>query len=187
MPESTATSKYVRFNIPGDAHALSFACFRNRRFLNYSLTRKYFIEALSAARKKHNFHIWAYVIMPEHAHLLIFPRNESYSISDILQSIKQPVARKAIRFLRQNRPEVLRLMETGEKHHPYRFWQDGGGYDRNIRDHDELVRFVEYAHDNPVKRGLVEKPEDWYWSSAREWISGEHGPIRVDKESFPVM
>ena len=69
----------------------------------------------------------------------------------------------------------------------YRFWQDGGGYDRNIRDQDELTRFVEYVHNNPVRRGLVARPEEWYWSSARDWLTEQEGPVQIDKDSFPIM
>ena len=179
--------KYLRYNIPGDAHALTFICYRRRKFLSISHTRIYFVEALILAKYKHNFDIWAYVIMPEHIHLLIFPKNEQYSISDILKSIKQSSARRAVSFIKENKPEALRLITTGQKHDPYRFWQDGGGYDRNIRDNVELQRFVNYIHDNPVRRGLVVHPEEWYWSSAREWLSGERGPIKIDKESFPMF
>lgn len=125
--------------------------------------------------------------MPEHVHLLIFPKKDEYSISDILKSIKQPVARKTIKFLSKYYPGILKKMETGLKHHPYRFWKDGGGYDRNIRDQVELTRFLNYVHDNPVRKGLVTHPEAWYWSSAADWMSDLEGPISVDKETFPVM
>jgi len=187
MPARSNPTKYTRHNIPGCAHGLSFSCYRNRKFLNRRRTRLYLIDAINTAREKHSFDLWAYVIMPEHVHLLIFPRYDEYSISDILRSIKQPVARRAIAFLRRNHPDLLRLMENGKKHHPYSFWQDGGGYDRNIRNHAELVRFLEYAHNNPVRRGLVEHPEQWYWSSASEWLSNTPGPILIDRESFPVV
>ncbi|RKY06672.1 MAG: hypothetical protein DRP56_06985, partial [Planctomycetota bacterium] len=45
---------------------------------------------------KHGFDIWAFVLMPEHVHLLIYPTDVSYSISAILKSIKQSTARRAI-------------------------------------------------------------------------------------------
>ena len=180
-------NKYLRFNTPGQPHGLSFSCYRNRKFLNYKRTRLYLVDSINKAREKHQFDIWAYVIMPEHLHLLIFPKEDVYSISEILKSIKQPVARRTITYLRKNKPGLLCLLETGLITPKYRFWQDGGGYDRNIRSLDELTRFRDYAHNNPVRRGLVDNPEQWYWSSARDWISGIRGPIKLDKESFPLM
>jgi len=49
----------------------------------------------------------------------------------------------------------------------YRFWQRGGGYDRNVWEPDTLRKMIEYIHDNPVRRGLVTRATDWPWSSAR--------------------
>ena len=56
-----------RYDIPGDAHALTFSCFHGQPFLSKDRTRTWLVEALDRARSKHSFHIWAYVIMPEHA------------------------------------------------------------------------------------------------------------------------
>jgi putative transposase len=79
-------------------------------------------------------------------------------------------------------------METGVDRPRWRFWQNGGGYDRNIRDHRELRRVIDYVHENPVKKGLVEKPEDWFWSSARDWMYGtDEGPIPIERVSCPIM
>ena len=46
----------------------------------------------------------------------------------------------------------------------HRFWQKGGGFDRNVRDDAEFSREVRYVHHNPVERALVTRPEDWTWS-----------------------
>ena len=37
-----------------------------------------------------------------------------------------------------------------------------------------------YLHRNPVKRGLVDAPEDWAWSSLRHYLTGEEGPVEVE-------
>ena len=42
------------------------------------------------------------------------------------------------------------------------------------------IEKLRYIHRNPVKRGLVEKPEDWAWSSFRDYLYGEKGPVRVN-------
>jgi REP element-mobilizing transposase RayT len=81
-----------RINDPGHAHSLTFSCFRRQAFLSKDGSRRWLIEAIDRARSKHEFHVWAYVIMPEHAHLLIWPNDVNYDISDILSSIKQSVA-----------------------------------------------------------------------------------------------
>jgi putative transposase len=188
MPSEVQHRKQCRrYNIPGHAHELTFCCYQHRAFLNSERTCRYLTEAILRAKEIHEFDLWAYVFMPEHIHLLIRPRNESYSISKILLSIKQPVSRRALLFLRKNNPNGLRLLATGQKHTPYRFWLDGGGYDRNVTINKTLIDVVRYIHNNPVRRGLVSRPEDWLRSSAKIWKGLGSGVLPVDMESFPTV
>ena len=121
-----------RYNIAGNAHELTFSCYHNQPFLSKDRTCKYLADSIISSREKHGFDVWAYVFMPSHVHLLICPRRERYSISDILLSIKQPVSRRAINYLKNNKRDGLKYLATAHIHRPYRFWQKGGGYDRNI-------------------------------------------------------
>ena len=76
------------------------------------------------------------------------------------------------------------MLPSGKTH--YRFWQRGGGYDRNIVEPDTALKQVEYIHFNPVRRGLCTRPEDWLWSSAADFSGERTGPLRIDRESLPV-
>ena len=69
----------------------------------------------------------------------------------------------------------------------YRFWQRGGGYDRNIVEPQTAHQEVQYFHHNPVRRGLCQQPEDWFWSSAADYARLRTGPIRIDFESLPLI
>jgi putative transposase len=62
-----------RYNDPGHAHELTFTCFKNQPFLAKDRARSWLAEAIALARRKHSFHVWSYVFMPEHVHLLIWP------------------------------------------------------------------------------------------------------------------
>jgi putative transposase len=173
-----------RWNVPWDAHELTFSCYKRRAFLGKDLTRQFLADAVNRAKIKLGFDVWAYVMMPEHVHLLIWPVKENYSTSVILKAVKQSVSRKAVRWLKATNPTGLRLLATGRADKPYQFWQDGGGYDRNICNAKALRDIFNYIHYNPVKRGLVSRPEDWVWSSARDWAGISAGPIQIDKQSF---
>jgi putative transposase len=179
----------TRFNDPGHAHALIFSCFQRQAFLSKDRSRKWLIEAIDRARTKHGFHVWAYVIMPEHAHLLIWPRKPEYDISDILNSIRQSVAKRALLNVRREAPAFLQQMAdrqpNGKTH--YRFWQRGGGYDRNVIDQKTAHQQIEYIHNNSVRRGLCTRTEDWLWSSARDYARVRTGPLIVDWESLPMI
>ena len=104
-----------RYNFPGHAHELTFSCFRNRPFLKSERTCNYLVDAIVAAKVRHAFDLWAYVFMPEHVHILICSRKEAYSVAEILRAIKQPVSRRALMYLREYKPQGLRLLATGQK------------------------------------------------------------------------
>ncbi len=174
-----------RFDEPGDAHELTFSCFRGLPLLSKPRTCQYLAEAIVKAKAALPFDIWAYVFMPEHVHLLVWPTEDWCTVSHILKAVKQSVARRAILYLKRNNPGGLRWLATGQNPSPYRFWQEGGGHDRNVRYVKALVAMAHYIHSNPVRRGLVEVPEEWEWSSARLWAGLGDGPVPIDFDSFP--
>jgi len=171
-----------RYNLPGHSHFLTFSCFRRLPLLGRDRTRNWLASAIEAARESHDFAVLAWVFMPEHAHLLIAPQRREYDISAILKSIKQPVTQRAVHYLRAHAPTFLVQLEDRQPNGDlsYRFWQRGGGYDRNIVGATEYAEKIGYIHRNPVKRGLVSKAEEWEWSSAGDFMKMSAGPIRVD-------
>ena len=167
---------------------MTFSCFNSQPFLSKDRPCRWFLDSLQHVRAKRLFDLWGYVIMPEHVHLLIWP-HEGVKISSILQSLKLPVAQRAIRWLKEEAPQFLvRLLDAQPNGAiAYRFWQRGGGYDRNLRSVRDTHEKLRYIHDNPVRRKLVARAEDWPWSSARAWATGVDEPLRIDRESFPVL
>ena len=170
------------FDLSGHAHFLTFSCYRRMQLLSKDRTQMWFVEALDKARIKHEFDLWAWVIMPEHVHLLIYPRNPIYKTSRILASIKKPVGYRAVQFLKEHNPEFLKRLTVVNKNRTYhRFWQVGPGYDENLDDVAAVHEVIEYIHNNPVRRGLVATPTDWLWSSARDWVGLGNPHITVDR------
>ncbi len=170
------------FNIPRQAHELTFTCYHRYRFLEADRTRLWLVDAIQAARIKLDFAVWAYVIMPEHVHLIVCPQTADYAISNILYAVKKPVGRQALAFLKDHRPDWLpRLTRQRGARTERLFWQSGGGYDRNIDEPATLELMITYIHQNPVRRGLVERAVDWPWSSAGWFECGIEGPLSVDR------
>src|SRR5690606_12634771 len=92
-------------------------------------------------------------------------------------------------YLRSNAPEYLtRLRVDCRGRVEHRFWQAGGGYDRNIWTARAVANSVGYLHRNPVVAGFVEKESDWRWSSAG-WYAGmrREAPLRIDSPSERVL
>jgi putative transposase len=81
----------------------------------------------------------------------------------MLQSLKQSVARTP----------ALRAADS--------FWQ-ARYYDFNVWSERKFVEKLRYTHRNPVARGLVERPEDWQWSSFRHYLSGIQGVVEIESQ-----
>jgi putative transposase len=172
-----------RFNIEGDAHFLTFSCFKRQPFLKSDRSLNWLGDSVTRACLLHEYHLWGYVFMPEHVHLLVKPIPTDYDVSRFLLSIKESVTRKAIGYRNTSgKPEhvwepFLDIHDSGKVH--FRFWQRGAGYDRNLWNAEEIREKLNYMHNNPVKRELCQTPLDWQWSSARYYETGEEGPIKV--------
>lgn len=168
------------YNTPNHAHELTFSCYRGIPFLSKDTSRHWLANAINEACTQQSYRLWAYVLMPEHVHLLVWPQNKEYDIADLRHAIKAPVARQAIQYIEQSSPTLLAKITRQRGQRTERlFWQPGGGYDRNIYNTKTLRSAIEYIHMNPVRRGLVHMPEDWAWSSAHWYRSGEEGPCKI--------
>jgi REP-associated tyrosine transposase len=181
--------KQVRhFDQPSDAHFLTFSCYQRLPLLSKDRTRKWLAESIERARTKHSFDLWAWVIMPEHVHLLIYPSDAEYNMSRILSAIKRPVGERAIAYLSDRKSTFLERLTVRTKGRIYhRFWQAGPGYDHNVYDPETAHRVVKYIHENPIRRRLVAHAVEWTWSSAADWIGQTNVPIRVDRTLPPIL
>lgn len=111
------------------------------------------VESLKTGVQLGHYLLHAYVVMPNHVHVLLTPLVE---VSRIMQSMKGFTSRMANRLLGR----------TGET-----FWQ-GESYDHLVRDREQFDKIVRYIHLNPVRAGLVVEAEDYRWSSAAGSVSG---------------
>ncbi|HEV2246813.1 MAG TPA: transposase [Terriglobia bacterium] len=105
--------------------------------------------AIHRGERLGHYKLYAYVVMPNHVHALLAPL---VPLARITMGIKGVSARDANVVLgRQGQP----------------FWQDES-FDHWIRDDSEFERIRAYIEWNPVAAGLVARPEEWLWSSARK-------------------
>jgi putative transposase len=147
---------------------LTFSCYQRLPLLGTPALKRVFLDALGRARGKGSFELIAWVIMPEHLHLMVRPM-PGLRWAPVAAGLKTSVGMRILnRWKRINAPILSRLYDArGDLH----FWQPGGGFDRNVRRDDELEKEIHYIHNNPVERELVKKPTDWTWSSARFWAA----------------
>ncbi len=169
--------KRVRRFEDGRARFVTFSTFDRLPLFQNDAIKDRFAESLAAARKRENFELYAWIVMPEHVHLLI--RSTAQPLAPILAGLKSGFAKSVLtRWRALDAPVLARITDRSGRP---RFWQRGGGYDRNIRDDDEFHEKISYIHANPVRRGLVVSPTHWKWSSAR-WYEGDtSGPVPIDR------
>lgn len=176
------TAKRQEFNDPGHAHFLTFSIYRRCQIFTDDRAGKMLAEAMMNARERQDFALWGYVFMPEHVHLLIWPRREAYSVGEILRTIKGTFARAYLREMAgRHSPCLRRLAVATLSGAGHRVWQRGGGYDRNLFTPELIHRAIEYIEYNPVRRGLVDEPCEWKWSSARARAGYKEVPIQIDE------
>jgi putative transposase len=164
--------KDMRRRENGTARYCTFSCYQRLQLLGTASIRDAYIETLAEAQSRFGFELIAWVVMPEHVHLLVLPRSSSSPLSATLAWMKGVFAQRAIGRWRDLQATVLPRITraNGER----RFWQAGGGYDRNIYSRDELVEKINYIHWNPVERELVREPRDWRWSSFSAYQGTPH-------------
>ncbi len=150
-----------RFQKAEALHFITFSCFRRLPLLEAPDPKNTVEAILELTRARHQARVYAYVLMPEHVHLLI---NEPPSIllAQFLKAVKQIASRK--------------LKGQHEK-----FWQERY-FDRNIRGESARSEVIRYIHRNPVKRGLVASPGDYRWSSFNHYATGMPGVIGIESE-----
>jgi len=126
-------------------------------------------NALDEARRSSGVSIFAYVIMPDHMHLIT---DGTKSVSDTNRYFNGITARRVIDHLKENNHsqslEKLKVASKKPREHSYSLW-DHHPNAFSINNEKTMMQKVNYIHQNPVRAGLVEQPEDYRYSSARIW------------------
>ena len=174
-------------NEPNHTHFLTFTVYRRKQLLVSDWSRGLVCTAIDEARTELDYDLWAYVVMPEHVHVLVHPRPKTYDIGVFNATVKRRVStqvRDRLRELgRDDWIDSLTVTVGGRK--KFRFWQTGGGYDENLWRQKPILAVIDYIHENPVRRGLVDRIEDWRWSSAAWYVSRREG--NVPTSDVPIV
>jgi len=143
-------------------HFITFSCYRREPLLATARARDAFEAELERVRRWYGFYVSGYVVMPEHVHLLV-SEPERKQLSVVIQMLKQIVSRK--------------LRRPGER----QFWQTRY-YDFPVSSETKRLEKLHYIHQNPVKRELVKRPDDWKWSSFLHIATGREGTVEIESQ-----
>jgi len=136
-------------------------------------------ESLSSYAVK----LHAFVILPDHLHLLVTPTMEKFTISDFMKGIKGKSAIEINRcrheFIRAKAKGTVKTVPTNDNTKT-RIWQHQF-LDHVVRDEEDYRKHIEYIHNNPVKHNLCKEPWEYRWSSYRYYMNNEDVIVQIDK------
>lgn len=140
------------------------------------LNQKYIIiNALDYCCKSKGLEIYAYCLMPSHLHMLC-KSVEGVLLSDVMRDFKKFTSKKIVDAVKDEPesrrewllPHFQKACEHLKREQGYKVWQDG--YHAEIVESNWFIKQkVDYIHNNPVKDKIVTLPEDYYFSSARNY------------------
>ena len=145
-----------RFQTEGHDHFVTFSCYERRPYLQTHASRDLFEHSLERTRRKYSFDVLAYVVMPEHVHLLLSEPDQK-KLSTALQALKVSVSKQS--------PQGP-------------FWHVRY-HDFNVFTNRKQTAKIKYIHRNPVARGLVERPEHWPHSSYLTYLHREQRTVHI--------
>lgn len=142
-------------------------------------------RALDEARRSGGFALFAYVIMPDHLHVLT---DGARKPSDTVRFVNGILSHRIISYLKAHSfTSSLEKLRTGEKAQRYKYSLVEHHSDVMLLTSEQVfMQRVNYIHQNPVRAGLVERAEDYRWSSARCWrkMTLADEPLRVDVDQI---
>ena len=137
------------------------------------------IDSLNFLHQKQRIKIHAWVLMETHFHLVA----TSFDISSEMRKMKSYTARSILKYLKDRESDhFLKQLKFYKKKHKrnqdYQVWQEGI-HPKLIVDEKTLLSTIEYIHNNPVKRGYVDMPDHWRYSSGRDY-AGLKGLVDIE-------
>lgn len=149
-----------------------------------------FFENLVFYQRKYGFKLHAYVLLPNHFHLLInFPPEQA--LASFLRDFKSSIGIQIVDWLREKQYSQLLVQLTLShsrkrwKDSQYAVWQRNS-YMTPLLNAKMIQRRLNYIHDNPRREKLVQEPDSYPWSSAGAYVGGTNPPVPVVLLTFPA-
>ena len=168
-------------------HYLTFVVFQRIPIIKNETICQLFIDAIRETREKHPFKLIAYVVMPDHVHLIVNP--VGCDIELVGKDLKGKSAKKILDWLKENNHltslEKLKRRTIAKRNHSYSVWRKKVK-SVDLWSHKFILQKMNYIHLNPVRAGLCDHPAKWKWSSYRAYLphDPEDVPIEPDRRGY---
>ena len=167
-----------RFQESGQTHFVTFSCLKRRPYFGSAALYDLFVRCLEDMRCRFEMRVYGFVVMPEHVHLLL-SEPTAVKFAEAMHYLKLSFSKRVPGLV--SRTQLSAHKTCANLGHRGSFWEKRY-YDRNVRDYREFTLTLQYLHRNPVARGLVVAPEEWKWSSYRQYALREVGVVELESE-----
>jgi putative transposase len=174
----------------GDQNALHYITITTVEWVDIftrSIYKDIIINSLFFCREKKGLELFAYVIMTNHIHLIARAK-AGFELSDILRDFKRHTAKYILKEIKENPLESRRewildiLQKAGKqnlKNKTYQVWRQDN-HPIELYKPETVQQKLDYIHMNPVRSGIVANPEDYLYSSARNYAEMDN-VMEIDK------
>lgn len=169
---------------PSNLYFITTTAVRRLHLFHRDVIKRLLVDTLDCMHLRGRFKLYAFVIMPNHVHLII-QCNAEDPFSDVMRDFKKHVADRLLRQLENedNQPALARLaaLVIRSKRQRYVVWEEGY-LAKAVFTPAFLRQKMNYTHSNPCQPHwlLAESPEDYIWSSARFYLNDTRAIIPVD-------
>jgi putative transposase len=147
--------------------------------------REIIVDALKYCQSKKGLVLYSWCLMTNHMHLIV-GRSKEEKIEEIIRDLKKFTSVQICKAIETNQAEsrktwMLQIFRSAalesKKHTKFKFWQNEY-HPVELSDNHMIDQKLAYIHENPVKDGIVENPEDYLYSSARDY-AGVKGLLEI--------
>ena len=172
-------SQLKHYDNLGTARFITFSCAHRWKLLTNPVTISIVLDEINAARRKFDLAVFAYVIMPNHVHLVIYPRSP-VEMGKVIGEIKSLSAKRIFASWREQDNSMLTRLRSPRKDKSKRAFWLAKCFDHNCRTIETIKEKLVYCHNNPVKAGLVANAGEWKWSSYKWYHGDRSGQLAID-------
>ncbi|QCF26476.1 REP-associated tyrosine transposase [Hydrocarboniclastica marina] len=157
---------YIRTRQHGGSYFFTVVAYQRQPILTDSAVRADLRQSIAEVRAKMPFRIDAWVLLQDHMHCIWTMPESHYNFSKRWGMIKAACSRR----LNENAGAYFPKSFSQQRRRENTLWQRRF-WEHQIRDQRDLNNHLDYLHYNPVKHGLVSRPEDWPYSSFHRYLN----------------
>lgn len=166
-----------------DQGALYFVTFTIHQWADVFTRKQYideFLDSIIYCQKEKGLEVFAWVVMSNHCHFILRAKNEN--LSDIIRDLKKFTSKRIYHLIKENPKESRKewLLKVLSYQGKIWFWEEGY-HGEEITSKSFCNTKLDYIHLNPVKAGLVEKAEEYLYSSAGDFYTIRKGKLELSE------